>query len=402
MNELQIGVVGKANVGKSTFFKAATLADVEIANYPFATIKPNTGVGYVRVECVDKDFNTQCNPREGFCVNHVRFVPVQLIDVAGLVPGAHEGKGMGNQFLDDLRQADALIHVIDVAGTTNEKGEPIAPGSYDPVNDVRFLEEEIDLWYVGIINRMWDRFSKTVQQTSKDVTQALAKQLSGLSVDEDLVKYGIKTLNLDPAKPRSWTEAQLKELAVFFRHRTKKMIVACNKIDVPGAYDNFLRLKKEFPNHIMIPCSSEAELALREASKAKLINYVPGNSDFEIVDESKINEKQGSGLRFIRDNVLKKFGSTGVQETLDRAVFELLNYIAIFPGGVNKLADSDGNVLPDCFLMKPSTTALDFAFKLHSDFGNNFIKAVDVKKKLPVGKEHKLKHRDVIEIFSSK
>ena len=90
-----IGVVGKANIGKSTFFKAATLMDIEIANYPFATIKPNHGVGFIRVPCVDKDFNTQCNPRTGYCKNHERFITVDMIDVAGLVPGAHEGKGMG-------------------------------------------------------------------------------------------------------------------------------------------------------------------------------------------------------------------------------------------------------------------------------------------------------------------
>src|SRR3989338_5626200 len=137
-----IGVVGKANVGKSTFFKAATLAEVEIANYPFATIKPNHGTGYVRVDCAEKFFNVKCNPRFGYCIEGIRFVPVDMLDVAGLVPGAHEGKGMGNQFLDDLRQADALIHVVDVAGTTNEKGEPITPGSYDPADDIKFLEEE--------------------------------------------------------------------------------------------------------------------------------------------------------------------------------------------------------------------------------------------------------------------
>ena len=125
-----IGVVGKANVGKSTFFKAATLAEVEIGNYPFVTIKANSGVGYVKVKCVDQEFGVQCDPRKGYCKNGIRFVPVELIDVAGLVPGAHEGKGMGNQFLDDIRQADVLIHVIDGSGGTNEKGERYQCGTY--------------------------------------------------------------------------------------------------------------------------------------------------------------------------------------------------------------------------------------------------------------------------------
>src|SRR3989338_977131 len=113
-----IGVVGKPSTGKSTFFKASTLADVEIANYPFTTIKPNRAVVFVKIECVDKEFGKQCSPRIGYCVNGKRFVAVELLDVAGLVPGAHEGKGLGNQFLNDLNQADALIHIVDISGST--------------------------------------------------------------------------------------------------------------------------------------------------------------------------------------------------------------------------------------------------------------------------------------------
>src|SRR3989344_3018301 len=159
-----IGVVGKANVGKSTLFKAMTMADVLIANYPFATIEPNKGFGFVRIPCVDAFFGTQCNPRVGYCEEHNRFVPVEIVDVAGLVPGAHEGKGMGNHFLDDLRPADALIHVVDISGGTNEKGDPVEPGSYDPLNDIRFLETELDMWYLQILNKGWQKFARQVQQ----------------------------------------------------------------------------------------------------------------------------------------------------------------------------------------------------------------------------------------------
>ena len=395
-----VGIVGKANVGKSTFFKALTLADVEIANYPFATIKPNQGIGFVRVDCVDKEFNTQCHPREGFCVNHIRYVPVDVIDVAGLVPGACEGKGMGNQFLDDLRQADVLIHVIDCSGGTNERGEPVGHGNYDPANDLKFLEHEMDMWYYGILKRGWIKFARQVQQESRDIEPALAKQLSGLKVDEDMVKKALKKHQISKEKPAEWTDDTMMVLAKEFRQMTKPIIVAANKIDVGTAQDNLERLKQDFPDHFIIGCSAESELALKEAAKNHLITYYPGEVDFTIPEDSPLTEQQKAGLEFIRKNILQKFDSTGVQAVIEKAVFELLGYKAIFPGGVNKLGDSEGNILPDCFLMPPDSTAVDFAYKLHTDFGKNFIKAIDVKKKLPVSKEHILNHRDVIEIMS--
>lgn len=399
---MQIGVVGKANVGKSTFFKAATLMDVLIANYPFATIKPNHGVGFVKIDCTDTFFNTQCNPREGFCINHKRFVPVDVIDVAGLVPGAHEGKGLGNQLLDDLRQAHALIHVVDFAGATNERGEPSDPGSRDPYDDIKFLEEEIDYWYLGILNKGWERFARQIQQEHADVSKALGKQLSGLMVTEEMVEDVIRKLKLSKENLTGWTDDDLMSMARELRKMTKPMIIAANKMDIPIAQENYKRIKAEHPELWIIPCSAESELALKEASKHQLIEYIPGNPDFEFIDEHKLTDKQKFALNFIRDNVLKKMGSTGIQEAMNAAVFDILKYIAIFPGGVNKLTDQYGRVLPDCFLMPPGTTALDFAFRLHTDFGKNFIKAIDVKKKLPVGKDYPLKHLDVVEIHSGK
>jgi len=394
-----IGIVGKANVGKSTFFKALTLAEVEIANYPFATIKPNEGIAFVKVECIDKEFNVKCNPRMGYCVDGWRFVPVEVLDVAGLVPGAHEGKGMGNQFLDDLRPADLLIHVVDIAGSTNEKGEPISPGEYDPLYDIRFLEFELDMWYLSAVKKGWDKFAKQVQQEKQEIAKALVKQLSSLKVTEDLVKKGLKELNLDPAKPAEWSEEQLNNLAIFFRKKTKPIVIAANKIDLPSAKENLERAKKEFPEYTIIPCSAESELALKEAAKHDLIKYIPGESDFKII--GKPNDKQKQALNFIKENILKKWGSTGVQQVIDDSVFNVLKYIAVFPGGVSKLADSHGNILPDCFLLPEGSTALNFAEKVHTDLAKNFIRAIDVRTKRTVGKEHKLKHRDVIEIISN-
>lgn len=399
---MQIGVVGKANVGKSTFFKAATLAEVEIANYPFATIKPNEGVAYVRVKDVAQEFGKISSPREGYVLKDTRFVPIQLIDVAGLVPGAHQGKGMGNQFLDDLRQADVLIHVVDISGSTNEKGEPVEPLTYDPAKDIKFLEEELDFWILGLIQKGWEKFSRTIQQVQAEIHKAIASHLSGLGIKEELVEQMIADINIQDKKITEWDYEDLFKLAQQLRIKTKPMIIACNKIDVPGADKNFDRIKIEFPDHLLIKCSSESELALREAAKKELISYVPGNNMLDISKPGELSEKQNAAINFIRQNILSKYGTTGVQDVLDKSVFELLNYIAIFPGGVGKLEDQDGNVLRDCFLMPKDSTALEFAYKLHTDFGKKFIKAIDVRTKMTVGKEHKLKHLDIVEIIADK
>ncbi|KYK25953.1 translation-associated GTPase [Euryarchaeota archaeon SM23-78] len=397
-----IGITGKANTGKSTFFKATTLAEVEIANYPFTTIAKNEGVGFVKIPCVDKDFNVKCQPKFGFCMDNNRFIPVKLIDVAGLVPGAHEGKGMGNQFLNDLNQADALIHVIDVSGGTNEKGEPVAKGSYDPAEDIKFLEVELNHWYHDILKKGWDRLARQIQQEHSQVQKVLAKQLSGMGVDEDLMEQALKATELKDKAVIQWKDEDLFKLAGFLRKKTKPMIIAANKIDVPGAKENYERLKKEFSKEIIVACSSESELALKEAHKHGMIKYVPGEKSFEVIDESKLNEKQKKGLDFLKTNVLAKFGGTGVQGVLNKAVFDLLNHIAVYPVANSKLTDKDGNVLPDCFLVPKGTNALEFAYKVHTDIGDNFVKAINLKTKQPVAKDAPLNNNDVIEIMTSK
>jgi ribosome-binding ATPase YchF (GTP1/OBG family) len=391
-----IGVVGKPSTGKSTFFKASTLAEVDIANYPFTTIKPNHAVGFVKIQCADKFFEKQCNPRTGHCVNHNRFVPVEMLDVAGLVPGASEGKGMGNSFLDDLNQAHALIHVIDVSGSTNENGEPVEPLSYDPCNDVRFLENELDQWFLRIMSKGWDKFMRQVRTESLELYKAIAKQLSGLGVTEDISKNCLKGFSGDLSV---WSDEDMLKFARLLREKTKPIIIAANKIDVPGAEKNFERLVETFPNYKILGCSAESELALKEANKKGLIEYIPGEDNFKIV--GNLDGRQKAALDFIEKNVLARFG-TGVQQVLNYAVFDLLDYIAIYPGGVSKLEDSEGRVLPDCFLMKNGCSALDFAYRLHTDLGKGFIRAIDVKTRRTVGKEHLLKHCDVVEIVSSK
>jgi len=392
-----IGLVGKPSVGKSTFFKAATLAEVEIASYPFTTIKANHGVGYVKVECIDKEFNTQCNPNHGFCINHHRFVPVDLMDVAGLVPGASEGKGLGNKFLDDLRGADVFIHIVDSSGTTNIEGKPVE--NYNPCEDIYFLEDELNKWYYNILMKVWRTFARKTELENTSFPESVAKQFSGLKVKEYQVKKVLLSFNLDLyGKPSTWSEKQIMEFATALREESKPMIIAANKCDHKDSKKNIDKMLKEFPNSLIYPCSADSELALREAAKAELIEYIPGEKKFKILGD--LNDKQKEALEKIKKNVLEVYDGTGIQEVLNLAIFDLLKYVAVFPASANKLGDSKGNILPDCFLLPKGSTALDFAFFLHTDFGKNFIKAIDAKTKRALGKSYELKHRDALEIVT--
>jgi ribosome-binding ATPase YchF (GTP1/OBG family) len=322
------------------------------------------------------------------------------MDVAGLIEGASEGKGLGNQFLNDLSRADAFIHIVDVSATTDAEGKECTPDKGNPVKDIQMLENELDLWYLGILNKAWGPLVRKMVIEKTDLVKSITKQFSGLNVTEDDVKIAIRKLNLDPEKANSWTTDNLKNFAHEIRHLTKPMIIAANKIDKPSGMDWYHKIKEQFPHLRMIACSADSELSLRQASKAGMIDYVPGEKDFKLHEE-KLNDKQKQALKSIKENILDKFlEGTGVQSILDATVFSLLNYIAVFPAGAHKLADSKGNILPDCFLVPSGTTALQFAFKLHTDLGNNFVKAIDARTKQAVGKDHPLKHRDGIEIIT--
>ncbi|MBS3171895.1 redox-regulated ATPase YchF [Candidatus Woesearchaeota archaeon] len=391
-----IALFGKPSVGKSSFFKAATLAEAEIANYPFTTLKSQEGIAYVKVKCIEGEFKVKCTPRFGYCINENRFVPIKLTDIPGLIEGSHIGAGRGNEFLTSIASADALIHIIDISGSTNEKGESVKPLSHDPLKDVRFLEHELDMWYFGIMKKGWEKFARTVQQENQNIKKALAKQLSSLKVAEENVEESIKKLKLIH-HPTEWSNDDLKSLASELRRVTKPIIIAANKIDINGSKLNLDRLKESFPEYTIIPSSADSELALREAAKHELIEYIPGENSFKIISD-KLTKEQKNALEYIQKNVLDIYGSTGVQDILDFAVFDLLKYLAIFPGGLNNLKDSEGRTIPDCYLMPDGSSALDFAFRLHTDLGNNFIKAYDVRAKRVIGKEYLLKNRDIIEI----
>lgn len=400
---MQIGLVGKPNVGKSTMFKAITLQDVAIANYPFTTIDPNKGIGYVRVEDVGPEFGVRSNPRYGFIKGKYRFVPIEIVDIAGLVPGAHEGRGLGNKFLDDIRQADALIHVVDISGATDEEGRYIGAGNYDPSKDIKWLEDEIDWWFFEIIKKNLERNIRKIKNEKLELDKELAKLISGLNVRLSHIEIAFNKLKISKEDYDIINDnKKLFELASEIRKLSKPIVIAANRVDIniDIAKRNLKKLRDMFPDKIIIPTSGYAEIILKELDRSRKIEYIPGEGYFEI--KGNLNEKEIKALDFIQEKIFKEFGSTGVQNLLDTLVFDILKYVAVFPGGVDRLADKDGRILPDCFLMPPGSTVIDFAERIHSDLAKNFIKAIDVRTGKILGRDYILKHRDVIQIVAGK
>lgn len=395
-----VGLVGKPNVGKSTFYSAATKAPAEIANYPFTTIEPNRGVAYLRAKCPHVELGLpHCTPRTGKCADGTRWIPAEVLDVAGLVPDAHAGKGRGNQFLDDLRAADALVHVVDASGATDAEGNPVASGARDPALDVQFLETEIDHWIAGIVGKDWDRLARQMTAAGgKKVEVVVAERVTGLGITEPQVRHVLAQLALP--SPVLWKPADLLALGHELRKVSKPILVALNKADVadPAAVE---RLQKAFP--AAVPTSANGELALRKAADAGIVRYEPGDKDFTVVDEAKLNAAQKKGLEHIREKVMRRFGGTGVQRLLERAVFETLDRVVAYPvEDETHCTDKDGRVLPDAHLLKRGATARDLAFKVHTDLGNHFIRGVNAKTKRAVGADYEVQTGDVIRIVAGK
>jgi hypothetical protein len=396
-----LGIVGKPNTGKSTFFSAATLAPAEIANYPFTTIKPNRGVGYVRTPCVHEEFNVKDNPVNSLCLDGVRLIPVEFIDCAGLVPGAWQGRGLGNQFLDEIRKADALIHIVDASGGTDSEGRLCKPGEHDPLEDVRFLEQEITMWMANILKRDWPKIARTAESETKDLYSMLEERLSGLAIKRSQIFEAIRKAGLNAEKPTQWSEEDFLKFVDTLRQIAKPMLIAANKIDIPKAEENFERLKKL--NYIVVPCCAEAELALRRAAEKQLIDYTPGDCNFKIKHPEKLTESQIKALETIREKILLKYGSTGVQEAINMAYSKLLNMITVYPvEDLEHLSDHNGRVLPDAYLVPYGTTARQLAYLIHTELGESFIYAVEARERKRVGEDYILKDRDVLSIVSAK
>ena len=394
--------IKRLSSGKSTFLNAACLTDVKVSELPFTTIDANKGVAYAKVNCVCKELEVEDNPKNSICINGTRFIPLNLLDVAGLVPDAHKGKGLGNKFLNDLSRADVLLHIVDMTGALDKSGNRIAEGENDPYEDILFLENEINYWVKEILEREgWDKFARSSQDKKKMVVE-LHKRLSGLKITQQHVVAALKDAVLDDKLPSQWTDDEMFTFSKTIREISKPILIIANKIDKEISSKNLDGLKEKY-NGPIIPCSALAEFVLRKYNEDKTINYLPGSSDFEVIDKDKLKPNELETLNKIKIEILDKYDETGVQKTLNYATFNISDLITVYPvSDITHYTDKDNNVLPDAFLVKKGTLLRDFVRdKIHSDLAKHFIHGIDARTKKRLGENYELQNNDIIKIVSA-
>ncbi|MEK6954699.1 MAG: YchF-related putative GTPase [Candidatus Micrarchaeota archaeon] len=388
-----IAIIGAPNKGKSTLFNALTLGNAAVANYPFTTIDPNKGVAYCSRECPHVRLGKECNPNNSKCENGTRKIPINILDVAGLVEGAHEGKGMGNQFLNDVAAADCAILVADVSGGSDDAGNPCTPGTHDPISDVALIESELDFWYAEV-------FKRNAQKAKGRKFEDFAALLSGLRIPIEVMRHAAIDLELDEEKFWEWSKDECLEVARIIRKKTKPIAIAANKIDSEFGQKNVAALKERFASYPVFPVAADMELALRKAAQKGIVKY--DGRKFELIDNNSPQPIKDA-LSKIQHNVIDKFGSTGVQELIDYCTFGLLNQIVVYPVEDEvHFSNHFGKVLPDAILMENGGRAQDFAGKIHSDLATHMLYAIDAEKKMRISKDAQLHDGQIVKIVSTR
>ena len=400
---VKIGLIGKTNTGKTTFYNSATTQGAEISNYPFTTKSPNTGVGHAATLCVHRELGvTQDSPKNSSCIDGWRIIPIEIIDLPGLIKGAWEGRGLGNQFLSVAAQSDALLHVVDASGSIDAEGKITSPGDGDPVADIADIEDELGMWYLKLFENSFDKIVR-IQKTSPmtDFAQTISEQMHNIGVKRSHVVEVLNKLKLYE-DIESWSNDQKQDFAWNLREVSKPTLIVANKMDVPEAAKNFSKIRESYHDMIVVPASAESELTLRRAEQSGVIKYLPGEERFDIVKGAKLSEKQNWALEHINKAILGEYLRTGVQFALNVAVFKILRMNAVYPvSDPAKFSDNSGNILPDVHLMPTGSTVTDLASSIHSDLARGLIYAVDARTGLRLPVDYQLKDRDVLSIVSA-
>ncbi len=396
---MEIGIVGKPNVGKSTLFNAMTLLDATMAPYPFTTVKPNRGVAAVRTPCPHVERGTACTPGNAACRDGVRWVPVALVDVAGLVPGAHAGKGLGNQFLNDLSVADGFIQVVDATGATDAEGNPVPAGASDPTAEVGWLGDELAYWVAGLLEKEFDRQVRKAELEGAKIEEYLEHRLTGLKISAAAIQAALREAPIDRMRPSRWTADDIVRLSRVLLDAAKPSSVALNKCD-RITRDRAEELSGAVAPVASTPTSAEAELTLRRAARAGFISYAPGDSGFKVPDASRLSAAQDQALHEL-SGLLQRWGGTGVQRSLESEVFDRLHQVVVFPvEDETHWTDSRGRVLPDAFLVPAGTPVRAVAYRVHTELGEHFVRAIDGRTHRALAADHPVESGAVLRIVA--
>lgn len=398
---IRLGLIGKTNTGKTTFFNAATLSSEEISTYPFTTKKPISGISNAITLCIHPEFKLQDNPNNSKCVEGWRYIPIELIDLPGLIKDAWKGKGLGNQFLSIAAQSDALLHIVDASGGIDSSGKISEPGTGDPLSDFADIEEELIMWYQKIFEGNRDKISKLIS-SGTDKIDAITELYQGIGVKKFHVKDTFEATGLEDKEIDDFGIDDSKRFATFLRKISKPTLIVANKVDVEGADENFGRLRERYNDSIVVPASGDSELSLRRAEQKGLIKYSPGSEQFEIIKSDELNQKQTNALEFIKKGIMGEYMRTGVQFAINIAVFKLLKMNSIYPvADETNFADKKGRVLPDLILLKDGATVNDLAKEIHTDLTKGLLYAKDLRYNLRLPVDYQLRDRDVISLVSA-
>lgn len=398
---IKIGIIGKTNTGKTTFFNSATLSSSEISTYPFTTKKPESATTYAITLCVHPEFKVVDNPKNSKCVDGWRYIPIELIDLPGLIKDAWQGKGLGNQFLSVAAQSDALLHVVDVSGGIDSSGKIAESGAGDPISDFADIEEELIMWYLKILEGNRDKVTKAIHGGADKIV-AITDLYRGIGVNDYHVKDALRAAGIEDKEFEEIDFKESKKFATILRKISKPTLIVANKIDVEGADKNFARLRERYNDTIVLPASADSELSLRRAEQKGLIKYSPGSEQFDIIQPDELSKKQKSALDFITKEIMGEYMRTGVQFAINVTVFKLLKMNAVYPvADEEKLSDKKGNVLPDLVLLKDGATVSDLAKEVHTDLIKGLLYAKDIRYNLRLPTTYQLRDRDVISLVSA-
>lgn len=398
---LKIGLIGKTNAGKTTFFNAATLLGAPVSTYAFTTKKPNVGQAYVKTMCVCREMGVKDNPRNSSCIEGARFIPVQLVDLPGLIKGSWMGKGLGTQFLSVASQADALVHIADASGSVDADGQITKPGMGNPVADVYDIEEELVRWFAKIVEKTLKKLKKHAKKGSS-VDRLFTQDLAGLKITGGHVARALEENALVDKDLGRWSREDVWGFAKSIRQISKPTLIIANKMDLAPADKNYVNLVKEFGQAFVLPASSEAELALRRAEQKGYVEYIPGEEVFRVKNKEKLTAEQREALTYVEQRVFSKWIRTGVQFALNTCVFKLLSMNVVYPvEDIERLADRKGNVLPDVFLVPYNASVSDLAGQIHTDLAKTMLYAVDARTKIRLPADYRLKDRDIVTIVAA-